>query len=249
MRPGVPDVHITDSQDAELSEYRPLSGLAVAALAFGLLAATSLIDPLLWALPAVGTVLGLLAIRRIKKQWPALSGRGMAWLGLVLSLVFLVAGPTQWLAYRWQVRAEARRFSEMYFRVLTNRHPERAFQLALPPPQRQSLKDDDQLWSFYRNNQKMRLGLENFVKAPVVRTLLALGSERAIIRFYETLDQEGIDGNRDLVKERFAVTYEEEGEKKTFFADVRMMREQVAGGGAEWSISAPELVTDPTSIH
>ena len=165
--------------------------------------------------------MGFVALRRIKKQSPALSGRGFAGVGLVLSLLFVVAAPTQWLAYRWQVRAEARKFSEIYFQDLAKREPEKAFQLALPPQQRQSLKDAEQLWGFYRNNQKMRQGLENFVKAPVVRTLLALGPQ-ASIRFYETIDQEGDEGNRDIVKQRYAVTYEEEGEKKTFFVDVQI---------------------------
>ena len=32
MRPSVPDVHITDPQDAELAEYRALAGQAVLGL-------------------------------------------------------------------------------------------------------------------------------------------------------------------------------------------------------------------------
>jgi hypothetical protein len=249
MRPGVPDVHITDAQDAELAAYRALSGLAVAALVFGLLAALAMIDPLLWAVPIVGTALGIGALRRIKEQWPALSGRGFAWVGLVLSLVFVVAAPTQWLAYRWQVRTEARQFAEMYFRDLANRRPEKAFQLSLPPQQRLALKDDEQLWGFYRNNQKMRQRLENFANSPLVRTLLALGSERATVRFYETLDQQSADGNRDVVNERYAVTYEEQGEKKTFFVDVQMVRQELPDHTANWLMSPPALVTDRASIR
>jgi hypothetical protein len=249
MRPGVPDVHITDAQDAELAAYRALSGLAVAALVLGLLAALAMIDPLLWLLPIAGTVLGLAALRRIRSQWPALGGRGFAWMGLVLSLVFVVAAPTRWFTYRWQVRTEARQFSQMYFKDLARGQPQKAFQLALPPQQRVSLNDEEQLWGFYRNNQKMRQGLENFVKAPVIRTLLALGSERAIIRFYETLDQESEEGNRDIVKQRYAVTYEEEGEKKTFFIDVQMMRQEFPDHTAGWSMFPPQLVTDRASIR
>jgi hypothetical protein len=251
MRPGVPDVHITDSQDAELAAYHAVSGLAIVALVFGLLAPLSMIDPLLWILPVVGTVLGFVALRRIKKQSPALSGRGFAGIGLVVSVLFLVAGPTQWLTYRWQVRREALRFSEMYFANLADRKPEKAFQLALPPQQRQSLKNDEQLWGFYRNNQKMRQGLENFVKSPVIRTLLALGRERAMIRFYETIDQQSDEGNRDIVKERFAVTYtdEQDGEKKTFFLDVQLMRQELPDHSADWSVFPPELVTDGASIR
>ena len=49
MRPSVPDVHITDSQDAELAEYRPLAGQAVLGLICGLLAPLAVVDPLLWS--------------------------------------------------------------------------------------------------------------------------------------------------------------------------------------------------------
>jgi hypothetical protein len=90
--------------------------------------------------------------------------------------------------------------------------------------------------------------LESFVRAPVVRTLLALGPQ-ASIRFYDTVDQQGDEGNRDIVRQRYAVTYEEEGEKKTFFVDVQMMRQELADRTAGWSIFPPELVTDPASIR
>jgi len=250
MRPGVPDVHITDPQDSELAAYRAFSGLALAALVCGLLAALALVDPLLWALPVAGAALGWMALRRIKKQWPALSGRSLAWLGLVLSLVFLVAAPTQWLVYRWQVRAEAREFADMYFKYLAKGEPQKAFQLALAPQQRLPLRDDAQIWGFFRNNQKMRQGLENFVGWPVVKTLLAKRHE-AIVRFYETIDQEGVEGDRDMVKQRYAVTYEEGGEKKTFFIDVRMMRQVLPDHTAGWFVVSPgpELVTDKSSIR
>ena len=43
--PSVPDVHITDPQDAELAAYRALAGQAVLGLIFGLLAPLALVDP------------------------------------------------------------------------------------------------------------------------------------------------------------------------------------------------------------
>ena len=47
MRPSVPDVHITDSRDAELAEYRALAGQAVLGLLLGLSAPLAMIDPML----------------------------------------------------------------------------------------------------------------------------------------------------------------------------------------------------------
>ena len=70
MRPSVPDVHITDAEDAELAAYRALAGQAVLGLIFGLLAPLALVDPLLWGIPALGVLLSGWAIRRIKKSDP-----------------------------------------------------------------------------------------------------------------------------------------------------------------------------------
>ncbi len=78
MRPSVPDVHITDPEDAELAAYRALAGQAVLGLIFGLLSPLVLVDPLLWSLfPALGVILSGWALRRIKKS-DSLTGRKMA---------------------------------------------------------------------------------------------------------------------------------------------------------------------------
>ena len=74
----------------------------------------------------------------------------------------------------------------------------------------------------------MRQSLENFVKSPLIDTLLRLGSERASIRFYETLEQESVEGNREMVKERFAVTYDERGREE----DVLRGRADAAPGAS-----------------
>ena len=92
MRPSVPDVHITDPQDAELAAYRAVAGQAVVGLIFGLLAPLALVDPLLWAVPALGVLLSGWALRRIRRSEPALAGRKMALAGLVLSLLFAGRG-------------------------------------------------------------------------------------------------------------------------------------------------------------
>ena len=68
MRPSVPDVHITDPQDAELAAYRALVRQAVLGLILGLLAPLAMVDPMLWAIPAAGTIFSWWALRRIKND-------------------------------------------------------------------------------------------------------------------------------------------------------------------------------------
>ena len=54
-----------------------------------------------------------------------------------------------------------------------------------------------------------------------------------MVRFYETVDQSH-DDNDDVVELLYAVTYEEEGERKSFFVDVEALRMKLADGSADW---------------
>jgi hypothetical protein len=231
MRPSVPDVHITDSEDAELAAYRALAGQAVLGLIFGLLSPLALVDPMCWGFPAVGIILSVWALRRIKKS-DSLTGRKMAVAGLLLSLLFAAAAPTDALAYRRTIRSEARQFSSLWFQFLIHDEPQKAHQLTVAPAIRHFL--DDRLWAFYRSEPRLRQQLEGYVKNPLVHTLLALGP-KAEVRFYETADQTQ-DGNDDMVTELYAVTYEEEGEKKSFLVAVDLLRQKLATGEAGWCI-------------
>ena len=102
----------------------------------------------------------------------------------------------------------------------------------MAPQVRQPL--DHRLWAFYRNDPRLRQQLEGYVKIPLVRTLLALGP-KAQVRFYETVGQTH-ENNDDMVEQLYAVTYEEEGEKKSFFVAVEMLRQKLATGEAAWRI-------------
>jgi hypothetical protein len=232
MRPSVPDVHITDSQDTEMAGYRALSGLAIAGLLLGIVTPLALLTPWLWILPLAGLILSASGLRRIARDPTALTGRKMAWTGLLISLVVAVAAPTDWLYYRWVLRNDARQFSSLWLRCLTHDEPHKAFQLCQRPQERRPL--DDSLWAYYRNDQKQQNSLRTYVASPLVRTLLALGP-RAVVRFYDTVDQEEYD-NGDLVSLTYAVTYEEEGEKKSFFITIESLRSNAGNGDAGWRI-------------
>jgi hypothetical protein len=232
MRPSVPDVHITDSQDAELAAYRSVAAQAVVGLFFGLLSPLALLNLTLWFLPAVGLFFSYWALRRIKKDEAALAGRRLAWAGLVLSLLFFVAAPTDWLVYRRIVRNEAKQFCTLWFRYLTLGQPQKAHQLTVPPQIRQPLGEN--LWGYYRNDARAKKSLEGYVKSPLVRTLLALGP-RAMVRFYETAGQSQLRSD-DLVESVFAATYEDEGERKSFFISVQTLRTTSPDGSADWRV-------------
>jgi len=236
MPRSLPPVHITDPQDAQLAEYHPLAGQAVLALIFGLLSPVALIDPMLWAVPLLGLLFSVWALRRINRYAPAMVGRKAALSALALSLLFAAAAPADWLVYRKMVRDEARQVADLWFRYLRDDQPQKAHQLTMAPQFRQPL--DNKPWDFYRSNPRWRQGLEEYVKLPLIRTLLALGP-RALARFYQTAGQ-ARDNDNDAVDLLYAVTYEESGERKSFFVSVKLLRTKLASGGADWRIEQTE---------
>jgi hypothetical protein len=232
MRPSVPDVHITDAQDADLATYRALTPQAVGGLIFGLLAPLAMIDPLLWAMPALGVVFSAWGLRRIRSRNGELVGRKLAWIGLVLSLLFMAAAPAEALTYQAMIRKEARQFAAQWFRYLGQEEPQKAYQLYMSPRYRQPL--NDRLWQLYRSSPEQGENLKQFVKLPVVQTLLALGP-KAQVRFYQTASKSR-DEENDQVNLDYAVTYEEQGEQKSFFVRVRLLREEFGKRQAGWRV-------------
>ncbi len=232
MRPGVPDVHITDAHDTELAAYRLLPGQAVVGLIFGLLSPLALVDPALWAVPLLGLIFCRWALRRIRSNVPAMTGRKMALTGLVFSLVFLIAAPTHWYAYRAMIRNEARQFCAQWFKYLAQDEPQKAFQLLTDPKERQPL--DDGLWDYYRGNPDARKGLERNVANPMIRTMLVLGPG-ALARFYQ-IEAQQREKDADAVDLWYAVTYDEKGERKSFFVRMELTRTKQPNGTADWRI-------------
>ena len=143
--------------------------------------------------------------------------------------------PADLLAYRLMLRNEARQFSALWFRYLSQEEPQKAFQLYQSPQFRQPL--DDHLWDYYRHTPQQREALEKFVQIPAVRTLLALGP-KAQLRFYQT-ESDGREDSNDVVNQYYAATYEEQGERKSFFLLLHMVRQQL-GNKAGWRITSVE---------
>jgi hypothetical protein len=232
MRPSVPDVHITDAHDTELATYRVLPGQAVLGLIFGLLAPLALIDPVLWAVPVLGAIFSRWALVRIGKNASAMTGRKMALTGLVFSLLFLTAAPTHWCVYRRLIRSEARQFCDQWFKYLAQDEPQKAYQLLVEPQERPPL--DDRLWDYYRSHPATRKSLERNVTNPMIRTLLALGPG-ARVRFCQAEGQRR-EKDADAIRLWYAVTYEETGERKSFFVHLELTPSKQPSGTADWRV-------------
>lgn len=219
---------LSESGDAEIAQYHPLSKMAVAALALGLFSPLAVLEPVLFLIPLVGIVAGVAALMLIARNTPALLGRKVALAGLILSVGFGTAAPAHWLTYRELLRREARQFAMAWFDFLREDQPQKAFQLTRHPNYRQPL--DDSLWDYYRSHEHVRRELEKYV-APkgrydtgprLVRTLLALGP-KAQVRYFSTDGQMRL-GGVDVVHQTYVVTYDDAGQRKTFFVGLELKR-------------------------
>lgn len=72
--------------------YRALSTAAVASLVLGVLSVLALLDWWLALIPFAGVILGIVALRNIRKQPEEYTGRKVAILGIVLATLFWIGG-------------------------------------------------------------------------------------------------------------------------------------------------------------
>lgn len=230
----IQQARVASFQGPEQSEYRALSGLALGALVFGLLAPAALFWPLLWIVPLAGIVLGILAMRQIARNWPVVIGRKLALVGLILSVLCGAAAPSQRLTYHWLIRNEARQFAFTWFEAVRNNNPWKAHQLAQEPVYRRPLE-----WGFRdpADEPDYRAVVQEYSSQPEVRALLALG-DKALVRYYDTEDQYRGSAGHDEVDQVYAVTYEHQGEKTTFFVSLLLERFPIPGTRtAEWRVA------------
>lgn len=97
-----------EREEDGLEQYRALSSAAVVAFVLGLLSFLAMADYWLVAVPIVGVIWSIMALRQIRGRREELTGSWLAWAGLMLSLVLLPIGPA------YQFHAEAIRIPPGY---------------------------------------------------------------------------------------------------------------------------------------
>lgn len=104
----IPSEHEASHGDATATdEYRPVSGMAVAAAVFGVLSLAAAIHPSFVILPVLGVAFAVVALRDVNAADSIKIGRLAALAGLALSLVFCGVGLTRSLATTWVTNRRA----------------------------------------------------------------------------------------------------------------------------------------------
>ncbi len=221
-----------DANPAPGSAYRSVCPAALVAFVLGLLSPLALAGPVLWFLPAAGVLAAASALRSIGQPGAMLSGSGLARFGLLSCLCFGVAGPVDMGYFRWLVVRESERFAGSFFQDLAAGQPQNAVQLRHIESRRRS--PGDNLWAVLRGDAKARRELTNFVDEPLIKTLLLLG-ERAHARRYETLAIEE-SGARVSLAQIYAITFDDAGQRTTFFVNLALERTAEVGRPPFWRI-------------
>ena len=207
------------SADLEQTEYRSLTPAAIVGLILGLFSPVAFLSPLLVAVPVVGLVFSLLALRQIAISEGHVVGRPAAMVGLVLSTICATAIPAQAVGMRWLANRQARPVALAWFKHLAENDPYAAIELTVSPDGRQA--PGPSLANYYATDETAHKRLYDFVNEETVRNLLALG-DKATVRFYGDAGFGRLSRGRGQVLQFYAVTYREEptAEPTTFFVQV-----------------------------
>jgi hypothetical protein len=138
----------SSTEETTLVEYQPVNRFATASLVTGLLSATALAHPLLWAVPTLTVVLAWIALRQISKSKGEQRGEFLAKSAMALALLF-ASWSISWFASDFIVlSAEARRCADTWLNRVRDGRLYEAHQLTLQASQR--VKGDEPIEEVYQ---------------------------------------------------------------------------------------------------
>jgi hypothetical protein len=221
----------SDSQESEIPEYRTFSGLAVVGFVLGLLAFPAMAHLGMLFIAAAAVLVCSAALIRIGASPSNTSGRGLAIAGLLLAVFWSGAGIASRLTHGYLMDVRSRELLVAWFDYLADGEPAKALELRVPASSRQPL--GDQLLDHYLSKRDSYETYTEYLERPEIRSLLHLG-RGAQVRHYVC---EAV--THDTAYQIYAVTYDDEGTKKTFFIQVTVARDELPEYGVSaWRIKS-----------
>ncbi|MBN1852612.1 MAG: hypothetical protein JW829_07800 [Pirellulales bacterium] len=238
-----PKIRFQTSGDDQLADYEAPSGLAIVGLLLGFASSLVLWRSLLLIVSAAAIFMNVLALCRIRASDGRLTGRRAAILGLCLAILFATAAIARVATRHALIVYHARPLADQFFMALASNEPHKAMQMMEYPANRKPL--DATLWDHYRTDDEARQNLIKFVEYPLIRTLLALG-DACEVRFYQSGSVQQILNSLEAVTLVYAVTYNDAGQKKSFFVSVRLDRSgRDSDRNPRWRITTFHVLNEP----
>lgn len=94
-------------------DYVAINGTAIAAVVIGLASALSLVNNVMLIVPLAGIIFAFLALRQIGASGGTQGGRGLAWAGVLLSVVFAGYGITHQVIHAQATRQDRKEIGQL----------------------------------------------------------------------------------------------------------------------------------------
>ena len=234
----------------EIPDYKRVSGLAVAGVALGFLTLATFWHSFFAIVAVAAVIVNLLALARISRAAEPLAGRGLAFVGLGMSLVFSGSALTSINLRKFALKKQSREFVAEWFDHMLHGEPHLASIMTRSPGTRPPR--DDSLWAFYRQNGEASNGLKTYVSREENRILLAVGQEaianktEVLARHYECEGVEFRSNSVSVITDVYAVTFQLKGVKTSYF--MRVVTQQIYNlptDTMEWQIVTAESMGRP----
>lgn len=220
---------LSDTLGDDVVDYRPVSPLAVVGAVLGLLAPVALMSSLLSLVPLAGAIVSWVAAVGVQRNQETKSGRGIAILGLVLSLVVLGALLVRGPLVQQLHTTDAEPLVERFIEAVQQRDWVTAHQLTLPYARRRPTEALAKL--YYEGDQTAQEELQAFAEKPEIVRLAA--SEPKLLEQTETAGvRTGVAGAAWVY-----LLPEEDGQPATGLTIRLQRRDENLAGGAAWQIN------------
>lgn len=225
----------------DVIEYRPVNPLAVVGLLIGLASALAFAHPLMWLLPALGTLISAWALRSLATAATEQAGRKAALIGLTLSLLFGAAAVTRLVVFTWQLRVETQQLAKQWFEALRDGNPYLANQFTRPLAGR--VGPDDDLLTRYAEPEE-RHYLSEYVEEPAVRMLLSLG-KYAQVRYFANHVTDSLSSQPGVI-DIYAVSVRSKGQTTSCFVELLWIRRVEYGTNRwYWQLNKANILSKP----
>lgn len=206
--------------ETRVENYQALSVMAMVCLVTGILSIAAMAHPIFWVLPVVAVLIGLLALRRIRRSEGELTGETPATAGMTLGAVFLLAGFGAFYVPRWQGKRDAIDLGYRFLQYLQAGETTRAMNLTHPPGYQ--LPENANFAEALATNRKAQKQLASFVAdEPIVRVLGRLGG-KSTISLYDTEAYGRIEGEEGAYVV-YQIDYEEGNQRQQFLLMLHCM--------------------------
>jgi hypothetical protein len=232
--------------ESEEGTYQSLSVMAIVGLFLGAASTLALLSLAFFFVPLVAIAVNAKALRNIAEPSLALTGRRLAFAGLLLSLVFGISGLLQPWLFEFSMQSQSLETARQWFEAVRANQPELAHQLTKPIWIRNSSVGS--LPKVYASGQA-RADLDKYLKEPAVKWLFSLGKE-AHVRLHQQLGVVSNDlDDTDRVKNAYAVTIAEKTEPVTYLVEVESTRRlDLLSKTRSWFVTSARFITSPPGI-